>query len=87
MRLLTIAAMALFAFSLGITSFQSDANAGRRGRNVAIGVGVGLATMAIIAGAANANERRRGRNSCARLMEACDDGEDWACEKYERRCD
>jgi len=81
--------MALCAFGLGMTSFHSDAEAGRRtGRNVAIGVAAGLATMAIISGAARANEReRRGRNSCARLLDKCEDGQEWACDKYEARCE
>ncbi len=89
MRLLPIAAVALSAFGFGMTSFHSEADAGR-GRNVAIGVAAGVATMAIIAGAARADERRRRgdrRYSCGRLMERCDAGEDWACEKYERRCE
>ncbi|MBL8881573.1 MAG: hypothetical protein JNL45_00820 [Hyphomicrobium sp.] len=89
MRLLSLTAIALFAFGLGMTSFHSEADA-RRGRNVAIGVAAGLATMAIISEAARADERRRRgdrRYSCERLMDKCDAGEDWACEKYERRCD
>ena len=89
MKLLSLAAIALFAFGFGMTSFRSEADA-RTGRNVAIGVAAGLATMAIISEATRADERRRRsdrRYSCGRLMDRCDAGQDWACEKYERRCE
>ncbi|MEZ5900745.1 MAG: hypothetical protein AB7S74_03190 [Hyphomicrobium sp.] len=89
MKMFSIATMALFAFAMAMTSFHSEALAGKHtGRNVAIGVAAGLATMAIISGAARANDRaRQGRNYCARLMDKCDDGQEWACDKYEDRCE
>lgn len=74
-----IAALSVFAMGLG--TFD-EAQAGRRGRNIAIGVGVGLATAAIIAGSARASERR----TCARWAYRCDHGVGYACYQFDRYC-
>lgn len=86
---------ALTAFSLALASFAGAADAGHRGRNAAIGVAAGIATLAIIAGAssrAHAHDyddgdyqprRSSWRARCERLYDRCNDGSDWACEKYE----
>lgn len=87
---------ALMAFAVGVTAFIDTADAGKRSRrNAAIGVGAGVVALAIIAAAsqskkAHAEERsyRRsgyggGRNYCGRLLRKCNNGNGWACEKYE----
>jgi hypothetical protein len=74
-----VAALALLAMGLGS---YNEADAGRRGRNIAIGVGVGLATAGIIAGSARASERR----TCGRWAYRCDHGERYACYQFDRYC-
>ena len=72
------------------------ADAGKRSRrNAVVGVGVGLAALALIAAAsqskkAYAGERSYSRNGygggqnyCGRLLRKCNNGSNWACEKYE----
>jgi microcompartment protein CcmK/EutM len=91
MKIAAVLMTALMAFSVGVTAFVDTADAGRRSRrNAAIGIGAGIATLAIIAAASSsrrayANERRpgNGRNYCGRLLRRCNNGNDWACEKYE----
>ncbi|MGL4396213.1 MAG: hypothetical protein ACRCS9_06725 [Hyphomicrobium sp.] len=102
---LTLVMLGLLAFAMGLTSFDSSAEARRRhsGRNLAIGLVAGAAAAAIIAGSANASERRsrstyraygdddgyrvvRRRPTCGQLLDRCNAGSDWACDRYERRC-
>lgn len=87
---------ALMVFSLALTSFGTSADA-RHGRNTAIGIAAGIATLAIIAGASRARAERYdddeeyrprryrsgGGISCSRLLRKCNNGSNWACEKYE----
>lgn len=95
MKTASILATGLMVFSLALTSSGGTADAGHRGRNTAIGVAAGIATLAIIAGAssrrAHADDYDDGehhhhhsyRGRCERLLDRCNDGSDWACEKYE----
>ena len=85
---LTFAMLALAAFAFGMSAFDTSAEARIRGRHVAIGLGAAAATAIILSGAARADERRRYRRySCADLYDMCSEGRDWACHKYERRCE
>lgn len=96
MKTASIFMTALMAFAVGATAFVDTADAGKRSRrNAVVGVGVGLAALALIAAAsqskkAYAGERsyRRngyggGQNYCGRLLRKCNNGSNWACEKYE----
>jgi hypothetical protein len=74
-----MAVLAVLTTGLGS---QNEAQAGRRGRNIAIGVGIGLATAAVIAGSARASERR----ACHRWAYRCEYGERWACYQFDRYC-
>lgn len=63
---------------------------GRGARNVALGVLGAAAAVAIIAGASNAAraERRRDdyRDRCRFYDRKCDQGENWACRKFDDNC-
>lgn len=63
------------------------------GRNVAAGVAAGVIGAIILNEAAKANsdrevvsEERGPRHSCRSLSRRCDDGQDWACRKFDRQC-
>ncbi len=85
---ISLAMVALAAFAFGMTGFDTTAEARHRGRNLAIGIGAAAATAIILSGAARADGRRRyGRYSCGDLYDMCSEGRDWACRKYERRCE
>lgn len=89
-RTMSVAMIALSVFLTGLTAFESPAEAGRRGRNLAIGLGAAAAAAIILSETARASERRsyrRSRMSCGELADRCEDGSDWACERYYRRCD
>ena len=73
-----------------IPATSTPAEAGRRGRNVAVGVLAGAAALAIIANSnrAHASDYSYGRRDgwrarCNRWYNRCQDGSDWACEKFE----
>ncbi|MEZ5849087.1 MAG: hypothetical protein R3D68_00370 [Hyphomicrobiaceae bacterium] len=55
------------------------------GRNVAIGVGAAILGGIILNEAAKANGYRDDGLSCRQLYRRCDDGQDWACRKFDRR--
>jgi hypothetical protein len=60
------------------------------GRNIGIGIAAGVLGAIILNQAANANERGGGDEgglSCRQLDRRCDDGQDWACRKFARRCE
>lgn len=65
------------------------ADAGHRGRNIAIGAAAAIAGVAILSGAARADRRyyRRGyyRYSCSQLYSRCNYGDAWACERFDDR--
>lgn len=86
---ITLSMLALAAFAAGMTAFQAPADAyhRHRGRNIAIGIGAAAATAIILSEAARAERRRGYRYSCAELYDRCDAGSNWACERYERRCE
>lgn len=89
-KLATTSLAAVMAVSAVMMSMTTSAEA-RRGRNLAIGAGVvlGAAALAAAANRAEAREYRRSgwRSRCRRWYHRCEDGSDWACEKYERNCD
>ena len=85
---ISLAMAALAAFAISTAAFDNSAEARIRGRHVAIGLGAAAATAIILSGAARADERRRYRRySCEDLYDLCSEGRDWACHKYERRCE
>ena len=67
--------------------------AGRRGRWLGPAIIGGVVAGALLSGAARAHEdryyysRRRYENRCERYLWHCDNGERWACYKYDRYCD
>lgn len=81
----------LMVFSIGLTTLADHADAGHRSRrNAAVGVALGAAALAVIAASKNARadeeyrpRRNSWRNRCMRLLDRCNDGSNWACEKYE----
>lgn len=90
MKTASIALTAIFAFGLGVSSFNAEAAAGERSRrNAAIAVTAGLATIALLASASRSRSHdsgyvsRDGRSYCERLLDRCDNGSSRACEKYE----
>jgi hypothetical protein len=89
-KLATTSLAALMAVSAVMPAMTTSAEAGH-GRGVAIGAGVilGAAALAAAANAADAREYRRSRwrQRCRYWYNRCEDGSDWACEKYENRCD
>lgn len=93
-KLPTLALTALTLFSVLATIASTDAEARRRhhGRNVALGVLGTAAAVAIIAGSSRSAyadddyRYRRGPSRCDRLAYRCNNGSDWACDKYERTC-
>lgn len=67
--------------------------AGRRGRWVGPAIVGGIVAGALLSGAARAHEhrhyyysRRRYVNRCDRYLWHCDNGERWACYKFDRYC-
>jgi hypothetical protein len=90
--LTTLLAASLVALPMVVTAPQS-ADAGKRGRNIAIGAAAVIAGAAILSGAARAERRReyygyrRGyyRHSCSELYDRCNYGQDWACERFDDR--
>ena len=82
---------ALIAFGGLAAAVESPAEAGRKGRNIAVGVALGVAAAAIIANSNRANAsgrsyRRSGwRSRCNRWLRECDRGNDYSCEKFETR--
>lgn len=62
--------------------------AGRRGRNVALGIGALIGTAILLNEAARADGHRRYHrsSSCGRLLYQCEDGSDRSCRRYENRC-
>lgn len=68
--------------------------AGRRGRWIGPAIIGGVVAGALLSGAARAHEdryyyysRRRYVNRCDRYLWRCDNGERWACYKFDRYCD
>lgn len=82
---------ALMAVTAMIPVSTTSAEAGRRGRNIAIGAGVilGAAALAAAANGARADGYRYRRSgfwqTCRKWYRQCSDGYDYACEKYETR--
>lgn len=80
---LTLLAAALLAV---LVQFPSKAEAGGRGVGIGLGIAAGVAGLLIISEAARAEGYRRGPR-CRRLINACDDGEGWACRRFHRECE
>ncbi|OYX98967.1 MAG: hypothetical protein B7Y80_13075 [Hyphomicrobium sp. 32-62-53] len=90
-RTASLLAAALVAFGGLAAAIDSPAEAGRKGRNIAVGVAVGIAAAAIIANSNRAYASDRGyrrsgwRSRCNRWLRECDRGNDYSCEKFETR--
>jgi hypothetical protein len=91
MKSLTATAMAaLMAVSAIIPATSQPAEARNRGAWIAGGVILGATALAI-AGSRRSHaseyyaddEGNQWRRRCHRLLHRCNDGSDWACEKYE----
>lgn len=91
-RILYSALVALTAVSAALPVATTSAEA-RRGRGLAIGAGVVLGATAL-AIAANRNRAYAGdrvyvddgERQCRRWHYRCEDGERWACRKFDRNC-
>lgn len=88
-----IAALAA-VMALSITG-DAEAKKNHTGRNIAIGVGAAVATGIILNEAARAQGRGTVRyydaedehaRTCRRWNRKCDDGERWACRKFDNNC-
>jgi hypothetical protein len=74
----------------------AEAKKSNTARNIAIGVGAAVATGIILNEAAKAESRsgpvrsydaeEEHDRSCRRWMRKCDDGERWACKKFDNNC-
>jgi hypothetical protein len=82
-KTLSLLAAALLAIALQFSAQTAEAG---RGRGIGLGIAAGVATAIIISQAARAEGRRRG-GYCARLLDRCDYGEDWACRRFHYRCE
>jgi hypothetical protein len=90
----TTALAALLAFGAALPVTSTSAQAGhRRGALIAGGVILGATALAI-AGSRRAHasevyvdddEDEAFRRQCRRLEHRCNEGSDWACERYDRR--
>lgn len=58
----------------------------KKGSNAGAAIAAGAAAAVILGIAANSAKADRG-NECRRWERKCDDGQDWACDKYDRHCD
>ncbi len=90
---------ALMAAALVLPAMSTTAEA-RKGRNTALAAGavLGIAAAAAIGGSRRAHaddgyyvERRDNygggyRSQCRKWSYRCDNGNDWACEKFDRNC-
>lgn len=81
---LVLAALLVAVMQL-TASTHASADRWGRGAGVAIGVGAGLAALYIITESARAEGYRRGPR-CRALINRCDDGERWACRRFNERC-
>lgn len=90
-RSASLLAAALVAFGGMVAAIDSPAEAGRKGRNIAVGVALGVAAAAIIANSNRAYASDRGyrrsgwRSRCNRWLRECDRGNNYSCEKFETR--
>ncbi len=86
-KIATMAFTTLLAFSAALPATTAPADARNRGAKIAAGVLVGAAALAIIANSDRANASRSRRASwqrnCDRLYDRCQNGSDYACEKFE----
>lgn len=89
------AVAALAAIMALSVTVGAEAKNNNTGRNIAIGVGAAVATGIILNEAAKADGRGTVRyynaddehnRTCRRWNRKCDDGERWACRKYDNNC-
>lgn len=83
------AALALSAALMPAFSAPAEARHRHHGAGLAAGIALGVIAGAIIAGSRSARadnyEHRRWVNRCNRWYRQCQDGNDYACEKFETR--
>ena len=89
MSKLVVAAMAATLALAGATAESQAKN--RTGRNIAIGIGAALATGIILSESARARGRDHYRSDdhhrrCRTLLRKCDDGQRWACRRFNDYC-
>lgn len=63
--------------------------AGKIAGGIAAGIAAGIILNEIAKGQAEAREERHYRGdglSCRQLLFRCEDGQEWACRKFDRRC-
>jgi hypothetical protein len=90
-KFVSAALAALLAVTAMIPATSTVAEAGHRGRNVAIGAGIilGAAALAAAANRSEAHGYRSGRSgfwaTCRKWYRQCEGGYNYACQKYETR--
>jgi hypothetical protein len=82
LRSLVLVALAAFAALAPITSAPVEAR--NNGGKIAAGVILGAAALAILSNSAKARPNSF-EAKCYRWYHQCRDGNDWACEKFDRR--
>lgn len=75
----------LVAATMLVSSTDAEARRWHRGVGIGLGVAAGLTALYVISESARANGYRRGP-SCRGLLARCDDGQRWACRRFNERC-
>lgn len=91
----TTSLAALIAITAALPATTQPAEARNRGAKIAAGVVLGAAALAIIANSNRAHASDDGdyeprlnryQRRCQKLSDRCDNGSQWACDKYEDDC-
>lgn len=87
---IAFAAEVICTAALSTTQAYAKDKHHHHGRNAAIGIVGAAAALAIISNSARADDRSDheddGDRQCRRWNHRCNDGEGWACRKFDRNC-
>ena len=84
-RTLSLIFAALLVAATQLAAPSAEAHRWGRGVGIGLGVAAGLTALYIITESARAEGYRRGP-SCRGLIARCDDGQRWACRRFNERC-
>lgn len=84
-RTLSLIFAALLIAAAQFAAPDAEARRWHRGVGIGLGVAAGLTALYIISESARAEGYRRGP-SCRGLIARCDDGQRWACRRFNERC-
>ena len=91
---MSVALAALLAVSASLPA-AAPAEARNRGGKIAAGIALGVVAGALLANSSRAHARdyndgpryrSRGASACERWAWKCDNGNDWACRKFDNNC-